>query len=71
MNKNRDENTMWRVSISEGLTVRKARLYNYNSQIRFTSSQVVALDEAHVSIFQWSERLLIGKISSALIESDK
>ncbi len=43
---------------TQNLTVGKAKLYNYNSQSRSASSQSMALDQAHNSIFQWSERPL-------------
>ncbi len=46
------------MSRSEDLTVGKARLYNYNSQSKSASSQSMAPDQAHNSIFQWSEKTL-------------
>ncbi len=47
-----------KVSRTENLTVGKARLYNYNSQNWSAINQSMAPDQAHDSMFQWSEKPL-------------
>ncbi len=47
-----------KVNRTEYLTVGKDRLYNYNSQNKSASSWSMAPDQAHNSIFHWSEKPL-------------